>query len=91
MHDIKNKRINVYNIKALIYIIQKNFISGNSKYDNLIKGGFNDRYTIEQPFEDTVEQRLRYLFNQINKQKITAHIYGAQLKDYLNLFNKSFT
>jgi hypothetical protein len=49
MHSIKEKRINVYNIKALIYIIQQKIIKGDSKYNNLIKSSeFNDNFTIKQ-------------------------------------------
>lgn len=87
MHNIKEKKINVYNIKALIYKIKEQIVSKNNfRYNNLIKG-FDDRYTINQPFEDTVQQRLVFLFNEINKQKITAHIYGTQLNDYLKILD----
>lgn len=87
IHNVKEKKINVYNIKALVYLIQQQIINGNNKYNNLIKAkgsySFNDNFTIKQQFEETVEQRLNFLFNEINKIKITAHIYGTQLKNYL--------
>lgn len=86
MHNVKEKKIHVYNIKALVYIIQKEIINGNSKYNNLIKSSkFNDNFTIEQQFQDTVEQRLNNIFNKINDIKLTAHIYGSQLDDYIEL------
>ena len=86
MHNVKEKKIHVYNIKALVYIIQKEIINGNSKYNNLIKSSkFNDNFTIEQQFQDTVEQRLNNVFNKINDIKLTAHIYGNQLDDYIKL------
>lgn len=84
MHDIKEKKIHVYNIKALIYLIQQQILTGNSRYQNLIKG-IQDNYTIQQPFENTVEERLSFLLNEINRKKITAHIYGTQLNSYLKV------
>ena len=89
IHDVKQKKINVYNIKALIYLIQNEILNGNNKYANLIKidgTNFNDDFTIQQNFEETVEQRLSYLLKEINHKKITAHIYGTQLDKYLNFF-----
>ena len=89
MHDVKQKKINVYNIKALIYLIQNEILNGNNKYNNLIKinnsQNFSDNFVIQQNFEETVEQRLSYLLKEINNKKITAHIYGNQLNNYLSL------
>lgn len=78
-----DRKIKVYNLKALVYLIQREIINGNSKYKNVIRG-LDDRYTIEQPFADTVEKRLNYLLQQINQVKVTAHIYGTGLNQYVN-------
>jgi hypothetical protein len=88
MHSVKERKINVYNIKALVYLIKNQILTGNNKYANLIRmngSNFKDDFTIEQEFEDTVEHRLNNLLNEINNKKITAHIYGTQLNDYLSL------
>ena len=89
VHDINQKRIKVYNLKALIYLIQQQIQNGNQKYDNLIQGFYGDEYTIKQSFEDTVQNRLRVVFNEIRRKQLSAFIYGSQLQDYLNLLKKS--
>ena len=93
VHDVKKRKINVYNIKALIYLIKKEIIEGEkNKYSKLIKmndNNFNDNFTIKQQFQSTVEQRLKKLLFEINSKKITAHIYGTQLKDYLKFLGEN--
>ena len=85
IHNVKQKKIRVYNIKALIYIIKRQIMAGSNKYNSLIKvngdQNFDNNFTIKQQKQDTVERRLRYLFNEINNKKIT--VYGNQFKDYL--------
>lgn len=88
MHSVKEKKIHVYNIKALVYLIQSQIMNANSKYNNIIQSSeFSDNFSIQQPFQSTVEERLNYLFNKINNVKITAHIRGTQLNDYLTLLS----
>lgn len=87
MHDLSQRKIKVYNIKALVYLIQQQLLQGNSKYKGLIKGFEGDNYTIHQYFEETVQKRLNYLLNEIKHKKLFAFIYGAQLDDYLKLLN----
>ena len=92
MHNVKERKINVYNIKVLVYLIKNQIMAGNNKYSNLIKikgSTFEDDFTIQQQFETTVEQRLNNLLNEINNIKITAHIYGTQLDNYLELLEKT--
>lgn len=84
LHNVKKGKIEVYNIKALIYIIKEKINSQNFNYRNIITG-FNEDFTIKQSFQDTVEKRLNSILNTIHGTKITAHIKAAQLNDYLKL------
>lgn len=84
VNDRKNAHIYVYNLKALIYLIQKAMVN-QGKYTNLIKG-LSDNYMINQQYEaEGPSTRILNIIRETQNVKITAKLNNSALNQYLNL------
>ena len=84
VNNRKQAHIYVYNLKALIYLIQKAIINDN-KYTNLIQG-MPDSYKIDQIYQnDGPSTRILNIIRETQNVKITANLNSSALNQYLNL------
>lgn len=82
INDYKKKKIFVYSVKLLLYMIDKSLLNGNNKYLNIIN--LEDDYTISNNYEDTVATRIgKVLINTKNK-KINGIITPSMFNVYKN-------
>ena len=85
VNNRKERKIHVYNLKALVYIIMDAMVN-EGKYTNVIKG-LSDDFSLNQSFEKTTENRIGKLVKKLNDIKLTGVLSAGQLNTYLNLLN----
>ena len=84
VNNRKEAHIYVYNLKALVYLIQNAMIE-TGKYTNLIKG-MPDNYKIQQKYQkDGPSTRILNIIRETQNVKITANLNGSALNQYLAL------
>lgn len=84
VNNRKEAHIYVYNLKALVYLIQKAMVQ-QGKYTNLIRG-MSDNYKINQIYQkEGPSTRILNIIRETQNVKITANLSGAALNQYLNL------
>lgn len=84
VNNKKQSYIYVYNLKVLIYLIQKAMVE-QGKYTNLISN-LSDSYKINQSFQkDGPETRILKIIRETQNVKITAKLTGSGLNQYLKL------
>lgn len=84
VNNRKEAHIYVYNLKALVYLIQKAMVQ-QGKYTNLIRG-MSDNYKINQIYQkEGPSSRILNIIRETQNVKITAILSGAALNQYLNL------
>lgn len=84
VNNRKEAHIYVYNLKALVYLIQNAMIE-TGKYTNLIKG-MPDNYKIQQKYQkDGSSTRILNIIRETQNVKITANLNGSALNQYLAL------
>lgn len=88
INDSKKRKIYVYSLKALVYLIQKSIETSN-KYSNVIN--LSNDYTIKQKFEDTVKTRLSKVLQATKNKKIDGFISPSMLNSYLSLLRSGKT
>lgn len=83
INDNKKRKINVYSLRVLLYIIQDSFYDKNNKYSNVIS--LKDDYTISHKFENTVAERIGNILKTIRSKKISGSITPGMLSAYKDL------
>ena len=85
VNNKSESHIYVYNLKALIYIIQQNVLAGQKKYVDMIKNP-SDTFTITQNRqEEGASSRINKIMQSIKNVKITGRLKSNGLDEYLNL------
>lgn len=77
------RKIYVYSIKILLYLVKMSFNGKDKKYSNIIN--LSDYYTIPQKFEPTVNQRIGNVLKTVRSKKISGSITPSMLSSYRNL------
>lgn len=80
INNYSKKKISVYSIKLLLYIIQDNLAYGNNKYSNVIT--LEDDYTISNDFQDTVGHRISNILKTTRDKRISGSINASMLNAY---------
>lgn len=85
INDTLNKKFKVYDIKALLYLIQDKIINGNeNKYSNIVS--LRDDFTIEQKFDEkSAGNRIKKILLATEKVKISTKLDSNLLNSYLSL------
>lgn len=89
INDYKKKKIYVYSIKLLLYLIGNNFEYGSlssNKYSNVIN--LEDDYTIPNEWEDTVAQRLGKVMNYTRNKKIKVQLTPSVFNIYKDALSR---
>ncbi len=82
MNDYSKRRIYVYSIKVLLYIIQESLLSGSNRYSNIIN--LENNYTIPNDFQDIVKHRIANIINTIKNKRISSTIDQTMFNAYKN-------
>lgn len=84
INDSKQKKIHVYSIRALLYIIQEGIISNNGKFSDIVD--LEDSYSIKQKWHpENKEGRIEKVLAVTQKKRITSTLKGNNLNKYLSL------
>lgn len=76
--------IYVYNLKALIYIIQDTILKNKGQYSNIVD--MDDSFTIEQNFDTkSADNRIVKVIQSTQNVKLTAALNAGMLNSYLSL------
>lgn len=77
-------RIYVYNLKALIYIIQDTILKNKGQYSNIVD--MDDSFTINQTFDEkSADKRIVKVIQSTQNVKLTAALNASMLNSYLGL------
>lgn len=83
VNNYSERHIYVYNLKALVYLIQDAIIN-QGKYSNIIN--ISDSYTIDQSFnKESKEKRILNVIRSTQSTKITVNLNENMLNSYLSL------
>lgn len=76
--------IYVYNLKALVYIIQDTILKNKGQYSNIVD--MDDSFTINQTFDEkSADKRIVKVIQSIQNVKLTAALNASMLNSYLGL------
>lgn len=76
--------IYVYNLKALVYIIQDTILKNKGQYSNIVD--MDDSFTINQTFDEkSADKRIVKVIQSTQNVKLTAALNASMLNSYLGL------
>lgn len=92
VNDANNKKINVFSMKALLYLIQQDVING--KQDFPVEG-INNNTSILQQWEDKdvggADLRISKVLSKLSDFKVSAHLNASIFDSYAKLLSGGLT
>lgn len=82
INDYKKRKIFVYSIKLLLYMIDEALLQGNNRYSNIIT--LKEDYTIPNDWEDTVAIRIGKVLTNTRNKKVSGTITPGMFNAYKN-------
>lgn len=82
INDYKKRKIFVYSVKLLLYMIDNALLRGDNKYSNVIT--LEDDYTILNNWEDTVAARIGKVLTNTRNKRVSGAISPGMFNVYKN-------
>lgn len=90
INDTKKKKIYVYSLRVLLYILQVHVTKDNSRYSNIVS--LNNNTVITQRWRKKgKELRIKTLLENVRKHKIDVTLKGSDFNGYLSLLRGYMT